>query len=111
MSEVGEPVDPSPAVVEGVDELVRDHAVHVRLLVDVVLAQDDLQRHIRSRQTRSRAFGSVKPLSRTHLRRGGVEPAADGAVAVLAREVSVFMHCTEKTSNRHETQTQTPEES
>lgn len=51
MSEVGEPVDSSPAVVEGVDELVRDDAVHVSLLVDVVLAQDDLQRHIHSIQT------------------------------------------------------------
>lgn len=51
MSEVGEPVDSSPAVVEGVDELVRDDAVHVSLLVDVVLAQDDLQRHTRSVQT------------------------------------------------------------
>lgn len=51
MPEVGEPVDSSPAVVEGVDELVRDDAVHVSLLVDVVLAQDDLQRHIHSVQT------------------------------------------------------------
>lgn len=38
-------------MVEGVDELVRDDAVHVSLLVDVVLAQDDLQRHIHSVQT------------------------------------------------------------
>lgn len=51
MSEVREPVDSSPAVVEGVDELMCDDAVHVSLLVDVVLAQDDLQRHIHSVQT------------------------------------------------------------
>lgn len=46
-------------------------------------------------------FGLVKPLSSTHLRGGGVEPTADGPVAVLTREMSVFMNCTEKTSNRH----------
>lgn len=43
MSEVVEPVHVGPAVVKGVNELVRDHAVHVGLLVDVVLTQDDLR--------------------------------------------------------------------
>lgn len=44
VSEVAEPVDSGPAVIEGVDEFVGHHTVHVSLLMDVVLAQDDLQR-------------------------------------------------------------------
>lgn len=32
-----------PTVVEGVNELMGDHPVHVGLLVDVVLTQNDLQ--------------------------------------------------------------------
>lgn len=43
MSEVVEPVHVGPTVVKGMDELVCDHSVHVGLLVDVVLTQDDLQ--------------------------------------------------------------------
>lgn len=40
--EVVEPVHVGAAVVKGVNELVSDHAVHVGLLVDVVLAQNNL---------------------------------------------------------------------
>lgn len=42
MSEVIEPVHMGPAVVKGMYELMRDYSVHVRLLVDVVLTQNDL---------------------------------------------------------------------
>lgn len=44
MSEVVEPVYVSPTVVKGVDELMRDYSGHVRLLVDVVLTQDNLEK-------------------------------------------------------------------
>lgn len=43
MSEVVEPVHVGPAVVERVDELMGDHSVHVSLLVDVVLTQNNLE--------------------------------------------------------------------
>lgn len=43
MPEVVEPVHVGPTVVKGVNELMRDHSVHVGLLVDVVLTQDDLR--------------------------------------------------------------------
>ena len=43
MPQVVEPVHVGPAVVEGMDELVCDHPVHVGLLLDVVLTQNDLQ--------------------------------------------------------------------
>lgn len=65
MSVVVEPVDVSSAVVEGVDELVRDDSVHVALLADVVLTQNDL-------------------------RRSCVEAAADRPVAFFTGEMSVF---------------------
>lgn len=42
MSEVIEPVHMGPAVVNGMYELMRDYSVHVGLLVDVVLTQNDL---------------------------------------------------------------------
>lgn len=42
MSEVIEPVHMGPAVVKGMYELMRDYSVHVGLLVDVVLTQNDL---------------------------------------------------------------------
>lgn len=41
MADVGEPVDVSATVVEGVDELVGDHPAHVGLAADVILAQDN----------------------------------------------------------------------
>lgn len=44
MSVVVEPVDMGPTVVKGMNELMRDHSVHVGLLMNVVLAQDDLER-------------------------------------------------------------------
>lgn len=42
MSVVVEPVDVGPTVVKGVNELMCDDSVHVRLLVNVVLTQDNL---------------------------------------------------------------------
>lgn len=42
MSEVIEPVHMGPAVVKGMYELMRYYSVHVGLLVDVVLTQNDL---------------------------------------------------------------------
>jgi hypothetical protein len=42
MSDVGEPVDVSPAVVKRVNELVGDDPAHVRLIPDVILAQNNL---------------------------------------------------------------------
>lgn len=49
VSEVVEPVHVGPAVVEGVDELVCHHPVHVGLPVDVVLTQNDLRNTTTSR--------------------------------------------------------------
>lgn len=42
MPVVVEPVHVCPAVVKGMNELMSDHSGHVRLLVDVVLTQDNL---------------------------------------------------------------------
>lgn len=42
MSEAVEPVHMGPAVIKRMDELVGDNPVHMGLLVDVVLAQNDL---------------------------------------------------------------------
>lgn len=44
VSEVVEPVHVSPTVVKGMNELMCDHSVHVGLLVDVVLTQNNLRR-------------------------------------------------------------------
>lgn len=49
MPEIVEPVHVGPTVVEGVNELVCDDPVHVGLLVNVVLTQDDLQDENRRR--------------------------------------------------------------
>lgn len=43
MSEVVEPVYVGPTVVKGVDEFMCEHSVHMGLLVDVVLTQNDLE--------------------------------------------------------------------
>lgn len=43
MSVVVEPVYMGPTVVKGMNELVSDDSVHVGLLVNVVLAQNDLE--------------------------------------------------------------------
>lgn len=43
VSVVVEPVYVGPTVVKGVNELMCDDAVHVRLLVNVVLTQDNLE--------------------------------------------------------------------
>lgn len=67
MSVVVEPVDVSSAVVEGVDELVCHDSVHVALLADVVLTQNDL-------------------------RRSCIEAAADRPVTFFTGEMSVFIH-------------------
>lgn len=42
MSDVGEPVHVSPAVVKGVNEFVGDNPAHVRLILDIILAQNNL---------------------------------------------------------------------
>lgn len=42
MSVVVEPVHMGPAVVKGMNQLMRDHSGHVWLLVDVVLTQNYL---------------------------------------------------------------------
>ena len=43
MSDIGEPVDVSAAVIEGVNELMGDHSVHMGLITDVILAQNNLR--------------------------------------------------------------------
>lgn len=42
MPDIGEPADMSTTVIEGVNELVGGHSVHVRLAADVILAQNNL---------------------------------------------------------------------
>lgn len=43
VSDIGEPVDVSAAVIEGVNELMGDHSVHMGLITDVILAQNNLR--------------------------------------------------------------------
>lgn len=42
MSDVSEPVDMSATVIKGMNELMGDHSVHMGLITDVVLAQNNL---------------------------------------------------------------------
>lgn len=42
MSDISEPVDMSTTVIERMNELVGDHSVHMGLITDVVLAQNNL---------------------------------------------------------------------
>lgn len=42
MSDVGEPLDVSPAMVKRVNELVGDDPAHVRLIPDIILTQNNL---------------------------------------------------------------------
>lgn len=41
--DIGEPVDVSAAVIEGVNELMGDHSVHMGLITDVILAENNLR--------------------------------------------------------------------
>lgn len=42
MSDIGEPVDMSTAMIKRMNELVGDHPVHVGLTADIILAQNNL---------------------------------------------------------------------
>lgn len=92
MSVVVEPVHMGPAVVEGVDQLMGHHPVHVGLLVDVVLAQNNLRG---GEEAMTRWKGETMRYaasSASYLRGGCIEAAADRPVAVLTGEMSVFKH-------------------
>lgn len=67
MSVVIKPVYMGPTVVEGMNELMCDHPVHMGLLVDVVLTQNNL-------------------------RRSRVKATADRPITVFTGEMSVFKH-------------------
>lgn len=97
MSEVIEPVHMGPAVVKGMYELMRDYSVHVGLLVDVVLTQNDLG----GKKTTQIWSVLIGPHSLQHLcscisylRRGRVKSAADRPVTVLTGKVPIFKHFT-----------------
>lgn len=97
MSEVIEPVHMGPAVVKGMYELMRDYSVHVGLLVDVVLTQNDLGEKTPT-QIRSVLIGphGLQHLCScvSYLRRGRVKSAADRPVTVLTGKVPIFKHFT-----------------
>lgn len=42
MSDIGKPVDVSPTMIEGVNELVGYDSAHVSLISDIILAQNNL---------------------------------------------------------------------
>lgn len=42
MSDIGEPVDMSTTMIKRMNELVGDHSVHVGLITDIILAQNNL---------------------------------------------------------------------
>ena len=42
MSDIGEPIDVSTTMIERVNELVGDHSVHMGLITDIILAQNNL---------------------------------------------------------------------
>lgn len=69
MSNIGEPVDVSSAVIEGVNELMGDHSVHMGLITDVILAENNL-RHC------------------------SVKTSTDISVTVFTSKVSVFVNST-----------------
>lgn len=43
MSDIGEPIDVSTTMIERVNELVGDHSVHVGLITDIILTQNNLR--------------------------------------------------------------------
>lgn len=89
MSEVVEPVHVGPTVVKGVNELMRDHSVHVGLLVDVVLTQDDLQARGKVKHPGyCKAFKATRLGS--YLRGSSIKAAAHRPVAVFTGEMSVI---------------------
>lgn len=96
MSKVVEPVHVGPAVVEGVDELVCDHSVHMSLLVDVVLTQNNLEAHTQKPLKRqiasSQSWTACSIFLLSYLRGGCVEPSADRPVTVFTGEMPVFEH-------------------
>lgn len=42
MSDIGEPVDMSTTMIKCMNELVGDHSVHMGLITDIILAQNNL---------------------------------------------------------------------
>lgn len=43
MSDIGEPIDVSTTMIKCVNELVGDHSVHMGLITDIILAQNNLR--------------------------------------------------------------------
>lgn len=43
MSDIGEPIDVSTTMIERVNELVGDHSVHMGLITDIILTQNNLR--------------------------------------------------------------------
>lgn len=96
MSEVAEPVYVSATVVEGMDEFVCDDSVHVGLLVDVVLTQNNLET---DRISMLNSFEDTRDCFTLHtaavspyLRRGCIKSTADCPVTIFTGEVAVFEH-------------------
>lgn len=83
-----------PTVVKGMNELMRDDSVHVGLLVNVVLTQDDLE--AQANVDYRKGFRSHKKLLIScqelvsYLRRSGIEAAAHCPVTVFTDEMSVI---------------------
>lgn len=102
VSEVIKPVHVGPAVVKGVDEFVCDHSVHVRLLLDVILAQNDLK--TTTDIVTSAANKSSSPPQHPYLRRSCIEAPADRPITVLTGQMSLPQHfavCDRRRVNIH----------
>lgn len=98
MSEVTEPIDSSPAVIKGVNQFMRDHSIHMSLLVNVVLTQNNLDDRDTCEKTHLMfVYGLMLRL--IHLRCGSIKASTDGPITILTGEMSVFINCTEKKSH------------
>lgn len=58
MSDIGEPIDVSTTMIERVNELVGDHSVHMGLIMDIILAQNN-QPECFMASSRSLTYGFV----------------------------------------------------
>lgn len=69
MSDIGEPVDMSATMIICVNELMGDHSVHMGLITDIILAQNNL-------------------------RHGSIKTSTDISITVFTRKVSFSVNST-----------------
>jgi hypothetical protein len=66
MSDIGEPVDMSTTMIKRMNELMGDHSVHMGLITDIILAQNNLE-DIKTREVQLfLKFAFISQIPRDH---------------------------------------------